>query len=377
MLNVLHVTGGMTRGGVETWLMHLLRHGDPEVHMDFLVHTDREAAYDEEIRSHGSRILSSPRVANPLVYARDLRRILAREGPFDVVHSHVHYYSGVVLTVAARAGVRGRIAHSHVAPSQRETARSPVRAAYEVTMRRLIWRSATAALANSVVSAVDLYGAKWEDDARFSILPYGFDFSRYAALPSREEAKESAGIPPDAPVVGHVGRFYPQKNHPFLIRTFTKLAAERPDVRLLLVGGRGNLEEVEGQIRALGLADRCHVVGEQADVGAYVGAMDVMVFPSLYEGLGIVVLEAQAAGVPVLASEAVPPEADVIPGLVTRMPLERGEDAWASAVTELMARPRRSPKECTAAMERSPYGIETCLRDLRKVYAASLVAPRR
>jgi glycosyltransferase involved in cell wall biosynthesis len=334
---VLHVTGGMDRGGVETWLMHVLRNRDPErLRMDFLAHRSGSAAYDGEIRSHGSRVLSTPHAGRPLRYARDLRAILRDHGPFDAVHSHVHYYSGYVLALAARARVPVRVAHAHVAmgPARGRPRRSPWRAAYEETMRRLIWRNATAGLANSDASGRDLFGARWVTDPRFRLLPYGFDFSTYAGLAPREELKEKLGLAPSTKVVGHVGRFHPQKNHPFLIDVFARLAERRDDVHLLLVGGRGNIDEVRRSIEGRGLADRCTITGETFEVATYVGAMDVMVFPSLFEGLGIVVLESQAAGVPVVASLAVPPEADVVPELVTRLPLEAGEPAWVAAIVE-------------------------------------------
>ena len=369
--HVLHVTGGMDRGGVETWLMHVLRNRDPEeIQMDFLAHRAGSAAYDEEIRDHGSKVLSAPHAASPARYARELKAILRRHGPFDAVHSHVHYFSGYVLAIAARERVPVRVAHAHVAMGNAShgARRSPWRLVYEETMRRLIWRYATAGLANSAASGRDLFGSRWDADPRFELLQYGFDFSRYAHLGTRDDLKVQLGLDAGTKVIGHVGRFHPQKNHAFLIDLFRTLAARRPDVHLLLVGGRGNVDEVRGAIERLGLSERCTITGETFEVASYLGAMDVMVFPSLFEGLGIVVVEAQAAGVPVVASLAVPPEADVIPGLVTRLALDAGEPAWIDAIDRRLNEPVYPRDAAATALGASSFAIETCLRGLMSVY---------
>jgi glycosyltransferase involved in cell wall biosynthesis len=375
-MRVLHVTGGMDRGGVETWLMHVLRARDPgELQMDFLSHRHAPAAYDDEIRARGSRIFPVDSARSPVRYARDLRRILREHGPFDAVHSHVHHFSGYVLGVAARERVPARVAHAHVSLRSPDgvprARRSPWRVVYEEAMRRQIWRRATAGLANSDSSGRDLFGSRWGVDRRFTLVPYGFDFSAYESLPPRARLKEDLGLDPATKVLGHVGRFHHQKNHPFLIRTFRELSTRRGDVHLLLVGGRGNIDEVRESIHSMGLADRCTITGETPEVARHVGAMDLMVFPSLFEGLGIVVLEAQAAGVPVIASPAVPPEADVVPELVTRVPLEEGEPAWVEAILARLDEPAYPRDEAAAAMIGSQYSIENCLRNLMSAYRAA------
>src|SRR6188474_985657 len=113
-MRVLHVLGGMDRGGVETWLMHVLREWDRgRGQMDFLVHTTRQCAYDEEVRALGARIIPCLTPRRPWSYSKRLRRILRDFGPYDVVHSHVHHFSGMVLRAARTSGVPVRIAHSH------------------------------------------------------------------------------------------------------------------------------------------------------------------------------------------------------------------------------------------------------------------------
>lgn len=370
MIRTLHLTGGMDRGGVETWLMHVLRNVDPsEIRMDFFSHTSAQAAYDDEIESSGARIFRHPAPARrPLEYARHLHRVLTEEGPYDVVHSHVHLFSGWVLRIAARAEVPVRIAHSHVAQGRHTEGRTqPWRPLYRRGMRWSIDRYATAGLANSVASAEDLFGPSWATDPRNRILPYGFDFGPYATLPDKSTLKKNLGLSAETKVVGHVGRFHKQKNHPFLVEVFERVRRARGDAHLLLVGGRGNVDEIRADLKRRGLNAASTITGEQQEVAAHIGAMDLMVFPSLYEGLGIVVLEAQAAGVRTLASEGVPVEADVVPGMVKRLSLAEGADAWATAVLRALDDPP-PPDDYATALARSVYGIERCISELRDAY---------
>jgi glycosyltransferase involved in cell wall biosynthesis len=368
VIRVLHFTGGMVRGGVETWLMHVLRNIDRDaIQMDFFSHSGAVGTFDPEIEQLGGRIFRYAHSPTNLVrYRRSLRRVLKEAGPYDVVHGHVHLYSGYILGVAAGAGVPIRIAHSHVAqgsqPAGRERAWRP---AYSRLMRALIHRNATVGLANSIASAEDLFGPGWREAA--SILPYGFDFGPYASLPPKGELKERLGLGPDKKVIGHVGRFHPQKNHPFLVDVFERVSRARDDVHLLMVGGRGNQEEVGADLARRGLGDASTITGEREEIATAIGAMDLFVFPSLYEGLGIVVLEAQAAGVPTLASEGVPIEADVVPGMVQRLPLSAGVDRWAATTVELLDAPVEQ-RDYAGTMAASVYGIDRCIASLRAVY---------
>lgn len=368
MIRVLHFTGGMVRGGVETWLMHVLRNADrDDLRMDFFSHSGEVGTYDPEIEALGGRIFRYAHSPSDLVrYRAELRRALADGGPYDVAHSHVHQFSGYVLRVARGAGVPVRIAHSHVAQGSRPAGRDQLwRPLYAAVMRALIRRHATVRLANSVASAEDLFGRDWRSTT--SILPYGFDFGPYAALPPKPELKRALGIDPDATVIGHVGRFHPQKNHPFLVEVFARVHRARPDVHLLLVGGRGNQDEIAARLADVGLGDASTITGERDEIATSVGAMDLFVFPSLYEGLGIVVLEAQAAGVRTLASEGIPAEADVVEGMVRRMPLEAGVDAWAHEVLRLLEEPVPE-RDYAAILADSVYGIERCIAGLRSAY---------
>jgi hypothetical protein len=188
-VRVLHVLGSLTHAGVETWLLSVLRNTPPGAWTtEFLLHRVAPGAYDEQARALGAELRYCPAPSQPLSYARRLLRILQTWGPYDVVHSHVHFYSGVVLRVAAQAGVPVRIAHSH-------TAAGAPRLAYGTLMRRWIQANATHLLAASPEAAAALFGGKWCTDPRVRIHNYGVDFARFANLPEPAVLKRRLGVP--------------------------------------------------------------------------------------------------------------------------------------------------------------------------------------
>ena len=287
-LRVLHVLGGLNRGGVETWLAHLIRRADrSRLAMDFLVHADEPCAYDAEVLSAGARIFHCPRrpVANHL--SRLWHAIRPRE-PYDVVHSHVHAYSGWVLSVAALAGVPVRIVHSHLDTHVEDGAATPLRRTYLRAMRRLIARHATAGFAASGEAGKALFGQAWGADPRWSILRCAIDTQAFEAHP-RPALRAELGIGNDAVVIGHVGRFVEMKNHAFLVRIAQELAPLEPAAHFLLVGDGPLRGAIEKTVREAGLASRFTFAGLRGDVPALMtGVMDAFVLPSLFEGLPLV-----------------------------------------------------------------------------------------
>ena len=374
-VRVLHVVGGMNRGGVETWLMHVLRRVDRrEAAMDFLAHVEEPCAYDEEILRLGAKVIRCPHIRRPLQYAHCLRAVLTGPEPYDVVHSHVHHYSGWVLHVARRARVRERIAHSHNDTRAYQRAAGPARKAYLIAMRHLLSRSATALLSCSEEAELALFGPRAAVDERSRVLKYGIALEGYARSRStqRESIRSSLGISRESVVIGHVGRFVHQKNHPFLLEVFTELKKRVPEAHLLLVGG-GQLEEQTKRLAVdLGVADSVTFAGIRADVEALMlHAMDAFVLPSHFEGLGLVLIEAQAAGLPCVVSDRVPPSAEVVPGLVVRLSLASSADAWAVPLAGALRASNHVDR--AAALERvraSAFNIETSVTRLMEVYGA-------
>lgn len=332
-IRVLHVVGGMSRGGVETWLMHMLRHVDRDrLKMDFLVHTTSPCPYDDEIRSLGSEVLPCLHPSRPWSYARNFRHILKKHGPYDVVHSHVHHFSGYVLRLAHRVGVPIRIAHSHNDTTAVDRKAGLIRQAYLGLSERWVRRHATLGLAVSRKAAAALFGESWEDDPRRDLFYLGVDLEPFRLQPDRERVRAELGLPADAFVVGHVGRFSEQKNHAFLIEIFEEIIEREPAAYLLLVGTGELRPDIEQRVKRAGLEGRAVFAGNRPDVPRLMmGAMDVFLFPSFYEGLPLVGLEAQAAGLPSILSDAITPEVVVVPELIKFLSITLAPAAWAEA----------------------------------------------
>jgi glycosyltransferase involved in cell wall biosynthesis len=289
--------------------------------------------------------------------------------PYDVVHSHVHAYSGFVLSVAALAGAPVRIVHSHLDSREQERRPSPLRRAYLHAMHRLIRRHATAGFAASLEAGKALFGESWGVDPRWSVLRCGIDTSPFEA-PARPALRAELGIRSDAFVIGHVGRFAEQKNHPFLLAIAEEMAALEPAAHLLLVGDGPLRKAIERRVGQAGLGDRVTFAGGRRDVAALmVGVMDAFVLPSLFEGLPLVAVEAQAAGLPCLVSDTVSPESSVVDGLFSQESLRAPPKIWATHLLRLRrTRTVAERQRALGAVKASPFEIGANLKLLHDTY---------
>lgn len=373
-IRILHAVGGMNRAGTETWLMHILRNIDRDrFQMDFLVHTDRPCAYDEEIRALGSKIIPCLDRSKPWLYSRNLKRILREYGPYDIVHSHVHHFSGYILWLAKQVGVPIRIAHSHNDTDEVDAQASFSRRLYTTLMKGFIQSHATTGLAASRVAAVALFGDDWENNPRWQVLYCGIDLTPFKTPVDGLVLRRELGIPEDAFIIGHVGRFEEQKNHLFILEIAVKVATKNPKMRLLLIGDGILRPLIEEKVKQIGLADRVIFAGNRPDVPRLLAVINLFLFPSLYEGLGLVLIEAQAAGKLCIFSDVVPEEADIIPSLIYRISLVQPQSVWAQAViTNQENLVSISQTEALALLESSVFNIKTSSQELQNYYLICL-----
>jgi glycosyltransferase involved in cell wall biosynthesis len=357
---ILHVVGGMNRGGVETWLMSVMRQKRDRISMDFLVHTAEPCVYDAEILELGGRIIPCLSPNRPWQYAQRFHQIV-RSGAYDVVHSHVHHYSGYVLRLAEQAGVPIRIAHSHNNTQSVEMKRGLPRQWYLNLMKQWIEQHATLKLACSQSAAIDLF-----NDRDYQILPYGVDLEPFQAPIDSRSIRCELGIPSDAFVIGHVGRFDYQKNHSFLLRIMAEIVKRDRSAWLLLVGVGELRSQIEQIAEELELSDRVTFAGSRPDVPRLMrGAMDVFVFPSHYEGLGLVLIEAQAAGLPCVVSDVIPAEVEIVPGLLDRKSSSEPASSWAEIV---LSRRNLTIPNALETVYQSSFNIQTAVDQLEKLY---------
>jgi len=365
----LHVIRTMNRGGVETWLMHVLRRSDPQLlQMDFLVHTDTPAAYDREIVERGSRLLRCRTSWRSPAYGCAVRSLVRQYGPYDAIHSHVHYFSGVLLALIRGLQVPTRIAHCHCDSFPRDLAAGWLRRRYIQAAKAGLERYATHWLAASEKAGRGLFGDQWRRDPRSQVLHCGIDLEPFRQPEDRECVRESLRVAADELVVGHVGRFEQQKNHPFLVEIAAEAARREPRLRLLLIGEGPARTLIEERVRALGIGSRTNFLGSRADVPRLLSAMDGFLFPSLCEGLPLTLLEAQAAGLPCLITDSISSETDVASGLLHRLPLQAGAQAWANKLVTILRNPKHNQPSGLAVLEKTDFNIQIALEGLYALY---------
>ena len=340
-IRVLQVVTHMERGGLESMLMNYYRHIDrTRVQFDFLVHRQERAAFDDEIESLGGKIYRLPRLVPwSRRYLNALNHFFDEHPEYKIVHVHQDCLSSVILKTAAQHHVPVRIAHSHNANQDRNL-KYPIKLWY----RRSIPKYTTILFACGKEAGDWMFGG-----ASYQIINNAIDAAAYTYAPAkRAEARQALGLA-DELTVGHVGRFNPQKNHPFLLEIFAALLKKEPDAILLLVGGGENMPKIQDKARALGISEHVRFLGVRSDVAELMQAMDVFVFPSLYEGLPVTMVEAQAAGLPCLISDKVPPECILTEGLVDVLPLSESPETWAEKILEKRDFPRTDRRAEIAA----------------------------
>ncbi|QHW34314.1 glycosyltransferase family 1 protein [Paenibacillus rhizovicinus] len=372
-IKVLHVVGKMHPGGIETLLMNVYRQCDRDkFEFHFAVQTEEKAFYDDEIEALGGRLLRQPHPKNGLsAFKRTLAENIRANGPYDAVHSHIFAFSGYVLSIAHGLRIPVRISHSHnVQSGGAAAAKSLKRRVYNAYMGHLIRRHATHMLGCSKAACESLYGANCWKNGRVMVFPNAISVEPYAALPAdRQQLRAKLGLPQgNAPLFAHIGRFADQKNHAFLIDRFAEFAAREPGAGLLLVGDGPKRQEIERKVKELGLSEQVAFLGLRSDVPELLGAVDGFVLPSLYEGLGIVLIEAQAAGLPCLVSEGIPEEADLKLGLFAKLKLTDDPSQWVDGFRRLASSKTPEWRSRLAALDRFGYNMTASVRRLEQLY---------
>jgi glycosyltransferase involved in cell wall biosynthesis len=358
-IKVLHHLGGLQRAGIETWLLHVRRRAEERgIDMDFLVRESEPGDYQQEMERRGSIVGPGVPHRNPLEFISVAQRFMQANGPYDVVHSHIGQYDGLMLWVAARAGVPVRISHSHNDTRRLKRNGNPAWKLCGECARYLIAKNATHCLAAS-------------SEAAASLIRCGIDLSVFEKpnLDRRAQLRKEFDIPIDALVVGHVGRFDPQKNHHFLVSIAQELLRRRPGAYLVMIG-RGPLkDDIEASIKAAGSADRVRILEPRQDIPSVMShALDAFLLPSLYEGLPLVLLEAQAAGLPCLVADTVSPESRVDNRLVKFLPLSSPVSTWVDDLT-LADRP---PSFREPVLRGSAFDVEVSAAQLFALYREAL-----
>jgi glycosyltransferase involved in cell wall biosynthesis len=299
-LRILHVVGGMSAGGIETWLINILRSIDRSLfQIDFLVHTDQPCFYDEEIRSLGSKIIPCSTPSNPWLYSRNFRKILREHGPYDIVHSQVYLYDGFVLRLADRENVPVKISHIHPLTDINQT--KPFRLIYRWVMCRLIAKYATHILCPSKNTLENFQKICDVSNQQTSILYNGVDLEKFDRAIDKIAIRKKNNLPLDRFIVIYVARFDPHKNHAQIFRIAEKMYQSNQNVHFVLIGSNGELlKSVQEKVEQ---HDNISMITGVQDISDLLRAADLFFFPSLEEGFGVVAIEAAAAGLPIVATD--------------------------------------------------------------------------
>lgn len=336
-IRILQVVTIMNRGGLETMLMNYYRHIDhSKVQFDFLTHREFDGDYDKEIKELGGNIYHLSNL-NPLStsYKKSLNDFFKNHSEYKIVHSHLDCMAGIPLKYAKLNNVPLRIAHAHNS-NQTKDEKYPLKLFYKRNIKRN---------ANYLFACGDEAGKWMFNTDNFKVLNNAINAKDYTFnINIRNDKRKEFGISDDSILIGHVGRFFTQKNHEFLIDIFNQFHKNHPNSYLMLVGEGELKTSIQDKVRTLGLEDYVMFTGLRSDVNELLQAMDVFLFPSLYEGLPVSIVEAQAAGLPCLISDKVPIECKKT-DLVYQLNLEDSVNVWSDKIYELSHITRRDTYE--------------------------------
>lgn len=303
MIRILHVLGGLDRGGAETMVMNLYRAIDrTQIQFDFITHTDRSQAYTDEILKHGGKIYYFPKFkgANFLKLRKLWIKFFKEHPEYKILHSHVRSYASLYLPIAKKAGVK-TIIHSH-STSNGKGLSSFVKRLMQFPLRY----QADYFFGCSKEAGEWLFGKKVVESSKYHVLKNAIDTEKYKFNEeSRAQYREKLRLGNKLTYV-HVGRFHPSKNHTFLLNLFAEIHKRNPNTVLLLVGDGPLHSSIQTQIEELCLQDDVLLLGSRDDIPEILHAADCFLFPSLWEGFGMVAVEAQATGLPCICSDMVP-----------------------------------------------------------------------
>ena len=374
-LRVLHLLTALGHGGAESWLLNLivpLRKLGVEI--GFGLKAPQLGTLRHVAGERGAPTYDLPLPLTQVEYVREVRRIARREH-YDIIHTHELVYGGVGVLSARYARTPAVMTlHHYTFEAQtaltRRLAVGLAREAYgRLTLKYALSRAnAITAFSTAVMSRV--YPG-YQADPRCRLLRLSVGSLERAAPEARARLRTSLGLEPTCPLVIHVGRFVPQKNHAGMLRIFRRVLRARPDARLIFMGHGPTLDEVLSSARDLTDRGQARYLGSRDDVQELFAAADVLLFPSLNEGFGLVALEANACGLPVVATRVPGLTEALVDGETAILKDVSDEDGLAAAVLDVINDPRRARHLAERGMStaRSLYSHEASAALLRDVYA--------
>lgn len=345
-IRIASVIGRYIGGGVEAVTINYYRNIDKnKVQLDFICDEDSTNIPYEEIEKMGGKVIIIPSYSKPFKYHKALKRVL-KEGNYKIIHSNINTLSVFSLFAAKCAGVPVRIAHSHSTTNKKEKKKNLMKQ----VLRPFSKVFATDYMCCSELAGRWLFGNKEYDKGNVYLLNNAIDLDKFKYNESlRKKKRKEFGIKDNTLVIGHIGRFVAQKNHDFLIDIFNEIHKKNNNSILLLAGQGPLMEDIKNKVKELNLEDSVKFLGQRNDANELYQAFDVFLLPSLYEGLPVVGVEAQASGLLCYLSDDMTKETKVL-DITKFMSLNNTPEEWADNILDDVKKYKRidTSKEMTA-----------------------------
>lgn len=366
-IRVLYITDSLKqRFGITAVITNYLKHFDWQVmKVDVLAFDDSEPEVMDLYKSLGADIYFMPRLGltNYMSFRKFMQGFFA-EHQYEIVHSHFYQIDSIVFPIAKKSGVKTCISHSHAT----KFSDYKLRAIRNRLMSLNIGKVADVWAACSDEAGETLFGLSYRNSAKRLIVKNGIESKNYRfSQDVRDRVRKDLGIADDEFVIGHVGSQKPPKNHVYLIDVFSELSKMKEGNKLVLVGDGPLMGDMKAKVHDLGLDSKVLFLGTRSDVADLFNAFDLFVLPSLFEGLGIVAVEAQANGLECLLSTNVPKEADITG--VTYLDIKEAPSVWAE---EILKRGKRRHEDFNGKVVAAGYDINTAASELQSFYGKIL-----
>lgn len=353
-------------GGVEATIMNHYRFLDHEqVQFDFIAQNDSDNIPADIISKMGGRVYTVPSYKNLPDYINACEKLFKEIQP-DIVHSNMNALSVFPLRAAKQAGIPIRIAHSHSTDNPNEF----VKTAAKTLLRPFSKIYPTHLVACGELSAEWLFGKAAVRDGKVHYIRNAVDLQRFVFDEAQRKAlRDSIGVTEDQFVVGQIGRFSAQKNQTFSVDILRRLIQMIPNAVLVFLGIGDTMDAVKEKVARLGLEHHVRFMGLRHDANSWYSAFDALLFPSLYEGLPLTIIEAQAAGLPIVASDHVTEEAFVNKQLITTVALKSSPEVWARTLADTFNKTgKRAGIDHTTVLKEAGYEIRDSARDMQQWY---------
>ena len=358
---ILIIAAALKVGGAEKVARDICLCSDADAYeFHYVVFGDSVGEYEQDVLDRGGKVFRLESPGKSYRQYMTALTALIKEYRYHAVHAHTMFNCGWAMLAAKKAGVPVRVAHAH---SALDNGKNLKKSLYEAAMRRMILKNATDLVACGEKAGIRLFGEKAYRQ-RGQLILNGVDVEAFRFNESKRQAiREKLGWQ-DAFLIGHAGHLADVKNQSFLLELMPQLLQLRPNARLLMLGEGEDRAMLEDKIREMGLEDKALMPGNVTNVGDYLSAMDVFVFPSLFEGMPLAILEVQANGLPCVISTGVPRDV-FLTDLLHPLALTEDKRKWTDA---MICAERENPGSYADVLKKTGFALQGSMEKIYSIY---------